>query len=78
MEAGQLSENEGSSQGNLESAPVTLCPAQAFFDLFNGHNTSPLDPHTSSPSLTYGQTPELSLSNSLESFGVCLSCPESL
>jgi hypothetical protein len=49
-----------------------------FFVLVSDHSTSPLAPHTSSPSLTYGQTPELSISNVLETFGACLSCPESL
>lgn len=52
MEAGPLRENESSSQGSLESAPTTLCPAQAVF------RPSQQPPHLFSLSLTYGQAPE--------------------
>lgn len=49
--------------------------SRLFSILVSSHNASSFAPHISSLSLTYDQAPELSLPNSLGTFGACCFCP---
>lgn len=62
-------------RGVWKSLSQLSAQPRLFSILFSSHNASSYAPHISSLSLTYGQAPELSLPNSLGTFGACRFCP---
>lgn len=62
-------------RGVWKSLSQLSAQPRLFSIVVGSHNASSYTPHVSSPSLTYGQAAELSLPNSLGTFGACYFCP---